>query len=296
MTEKTDYLQSLGVEIRFGDITNKKTVNEAVRNIEVVYHLAAAGFRKIAVPKEFYWNVNVSGTKNILDASVKENVERFVHCSTVGVLGHVSNPPADESYPYNPGDLYQETKCEGEKLALQYFHDKELPGVIVRPCGIYGPGDTRILRLFRAIYHGTFIMIGKGDVSYHLVYIDDLIEGFEICGQKKEALGEIYILGGDEVPSLKQLVSVIAKALDVPVPTKRFPLVWPVWLAGWVCEAVYKPFGAEPPVFRRRVDVFRKNRSFDISKAKNELGYNPNVNLETGIRTTANWYKKQGWL
>ena len=86
----------------------------------------------------------------------------------------------------------------------------------------------------------------------------------------KKAVRQIYIIGGNESPSLNQLVSVVAKTLDVPIPTKRFPFVWPVWLAGWVCEVVCKPFGVEPPLFRRRVDWFRKNRDFDISKAKNE--------------------------
>jgi len=84
--------------------------------------------------------------------------------------------------------------------------------------------------------------------------------------------------------------------LDVPIPTKRFPFVWPVWLAGWVCEAVCKLWRIEPPLFRRRVDLFRKNRAFDTSKAKRELGFEPKFDLETGIKTTADWYKKQGWL
>jgi nucleoside-diphosphate-sugar epimerase len=295
-TEKTDYLQGLGVEISFGDITKKKSVDEVVKNVKLVYHLSAAGFRRVGVPNQVYRDVNVNGTKNILDASLKENVDRFVHCSTIGVLGHIPNPPADESHPYNPGDLYQETKCEGEKLALKYFQEKKLPGVVVRPCGIYGPGDTRLLRLFKAIYHQNFFMVGKGNVSYHLVYIDDLIDGFELCGERKEALGQIYIIGGNEAPSLNRLVAVVAKALNVPLPKRRFPFVWPIWLIAWIIEVVYTPFGAEPPLFRRRVDLFRKNRAFNISKAKNELGYKPKVDLETGIKTTAEWYTKKGWL
>lgn len=292
---KTDCLKKLGIEIFLGDITNKSSMNKAVKNVELVYHLAAV-LREIAISNEVYWDVHVGGTRNVLEASIQENVERFVHCSTVGVHGHISNPPADEFYPCNPGDIYQKTKCEGEKLAFRYFHEEGLPGVVVRPCAIYGPGDTRLLRLFKSIYHQKFVMIGKGDVSYHLTYIDDLIDAFELCGKKKEALGQIYIIGGNESPSLNELVEVIAKALDVPVPRKRFPFLWPVWLASWICEAVCKPLGIEPPLFRRRVDFFRKNRSFDISKAKKELGYNPKVDLKTGIKITADWYKKEGWL
>lgn len=294
-TLETNYLNKLGIEICFGDITKKSSVKKAVKDVALVYHLAAV-LREIAIPDKVYWDVHVGGTQNILDASIRENVERFVHCSTVGVHGHISNPPADESYPYNPGDIYQKTKCEGEKLALRYFNEKGLPGVVVRPCGIYGPGDTRLLKLFKSIYHQKFVMIGKGDVSYHLVYIDDLIDAFELCGQKKEALGEIYIIGGNEAPSLNKLVKVIADALDMLVPRKRFPFFWPVWLASWICEGVCKSLHIEPPLFRRRVDIFRKNRAFDISKAKRELNYEPKVDLETGIEITANWYKKESWL
>lgn len=294
-TPKTGYFKQLGMELSIGDITDKDSVKEAVKDVELVYHLAAV-LRKVALPERVYWDVHVGGTRNVLEASTQENVDRFVHCSTVGVHGHIANPPADETYPYNPGDVYQKTKCEGEKLALEYFREKGFPGVVVRPCGVYGPRDTRLLRLFKFIYHQKFVMIGRGDVSYHLTYIDDLVDAFELCGQKKEALGEVYIIGGNESPSLNELVEAIAKALSVPVPRKRFPFFWPVWLASWICEAACKPLGVEPPLFRRRVDFFRKNRAFDISKARKELGFDPKIDLETGIKITADWYKKEGWL
>lgn len=291
----TDHLRKLGAEMFFGDIIDKDTVTKVTRGVEIVYHLAAA-WQSIAVPKKVYWDVNVDGTQNILDVCLEENVDRYVHCSTTGVLGNISNPPADENYPYGPGDIYQETKCEGEKLALRYFHEKGLPGVVLRPCPIYGPGDSRMLRLFKLICNKKFIMIGRGNVHYQQVYIDDLINGFELCGQKKQAIGQIYMIGGNESPTLNELVSIIAEALDIPPPTRRFPFVWPVWLAGWVCEKICKPFGIQPPIFPRRVDWFWKNRDFDISKAKKELGYEPKTDLRTGIKNTVNWYRKEGWL
>ncbi len=294
-TPKTDYLTKLGVSIHLGDVTEKNSLENAVKGVELVYHLAAA-WQDVTVPKKVYWDVNVTGTKNILDVCLEENVARYVHCSTTGVFGNISNPPADENYPYGPGDLYQETKCEGEKLALSYFHEKGLPGVILRPCPIYGPGDPRMLRLFKMIYNNKFIMIGKGNLHYQQVYIDDLIDGFELCGQKKEAIGQKYIIGGNESPTLNELVSMIAEAMNVKPPSRRFPFVWPVWLAGWVCEKICTPFGIQPPIFPRRVDWFRKNRDFNISKAKEELGYEPKIDLRTGIKNTVTWYRQEGWL
>jgi nucleoside-diphosphate-sugar epimerase len=128
------------------------------------------------------------------------------------------------------------------------------------------------------------------------VYIDDLITGFELCGEKKQAIGQIYMIGGNESPTLNELVLLIAKVLNVPKPKRRFPFVWPVWFVSWICKTICKPFGIQPPIFPRRVDWFKKNRDFDISKAKKELGYEPKIDLKTGISNTVEWYKQEGWL
>ena len=294
-TSNTEKLKKLGANLVLGDITDKYLVDKAVRDKDILYHLAAA-WREAGVPNKVFWDVNVNGTKNLLEASLQANVERFIHCSTCGVLGHIANPPADETFPYNPGDIYQRTKSEGEKIALDYFHNKGLAGVVVRPLGIYGPDDLRFLKLFKSIYDRKFIMIGTGEVLYHLTYVDDLVEGILLCGEKKNAIGQTYMIGGDKYVSLNELVSLIAKSLDVPVPKKRFPFFWPVWTAALACEIACKPFGINPPVFRRRVDIFRKDRAFDITKARTELGYKPKVSLEEGLKKTADWYKKEGYL
>ncbi|MCX6357863.1 MAG: NAD-dependent epimerase/dehydratase family protein, partial [Candidatus Aureabacteria bacterium] len=239
--------------------------------------------------------VNVEGTRHMLDASLAAGVKRFVHCSTVGVHGHVEHPPADETAPYHPGDIYQETKLAGEKLALDYIRAKGLPGVVFRPTGIYGPGDTRFLKLFTHIKSGRFHMIGNGNVYYHLTYIDDLVDGIILCGTVKEAPGTIYILGGNEYLTLNEIVGIIAGVLGVKVSRIRIPFR-PVYLAAFLCEKAFKPLGIEPPIYRRRVDFFRKDRAFDISKAKRELGFAPKISVREGLRRTADWYVKNGLL
>ena len=111
-----------------------------------------------------------------------------MHCSTVGVQGEIEDPPAKETAPYKPGDHYQESKMEGEKLALRFFEEHDFEGVVVRPVGIYGPGDTRFLKLFKFINNGRFRMIGKGDVLYHLTYVEDLVDGIILAGEKDKAV------------------------------------------------------------------------------------------------------------
>jgi nucleoside-diphosphate-sugar epimerase len=167
--------------------------------------------------------------------------------------------------------------------------------VIARPTGIYGPGDRRLLKLFRGVARRRFVTLGHGRIFYHLTYIDDLVEGFRLCGEVPAAAGRTYILAGGEVTTLGELIGLIAEEARVPRPRLRLP-VWPFWIAGAACEALCAPFGIEPPIYRRRVDFFTKSRAFDISRARTELGYAPQVSLREGIRRTLEWYRREGWL
>jgi len=222
-------------------------------------------------------------------------VRRVVHCSTVGVHGDVENPPANEDAPLRPGDIYQETKLEGERVAREAAAASGIELVIARPSGIYGPGDRRLLKLFRGVARRRFVILGRGDIYYHLTYVDDLVEGFRLCGTVPQAAGRTYILAGGEVGTLNELVHLIARESGVkPLPV-RLP-VWPFWMAGAACEAVCVPLRVEPPIYRRRVDFFTKSRAFDISRARAELGYAPKVTLREGVRRSLEWYRLKGWI
>ena len=113
--------------------------------------------------------------------------------------------------------------------------------------------------------------------------------------QTTAAANRTYILAGGEVTTLTELRALIAAEAGVAPPALKLP-VWPFWLAGAACEAVCAPFGIEPPIYRRRVDFFTKSRAFDISRARAEIGYAPQVGLRDGIRKTLAWYKERGWL
>ena len=293
-TSELTELQKLDLEITYGDVTDPKSLARALKGTEIVYHLAAA-FLHDGLPEKTFWEVNVEGTKNLLQTAQQEGVQCFVHCSTVGVHGDIKNPPANEMTPYRPGDYYQESKTEGERVVLKYMAAGHLPIVVFRPAGIYGPRDLRLLKLFKTIKTRTFVMLGSGEVIYQMIYIDDLVDGIVLCGTEEQALGHVYILTGEEPTTLNQLARVIAEVLHVRPTRLRFP-VTPVYLAGFACELLCKPLGINPPLYRRRVDFFRKTRCFDISKAKRQLGFKPKTDLRTGIRLTAEWYQKEGWL
>ena len=138
-------------------------------------------------------------------------------------------------------------------------------------------------------------MIGDGKVLYHMTYVEDLARGFILAGEKDESVGEIFTIGGEVYLTLSELVSKIASVLNRTVPKLNIP-VWPVWFGGLICEIVFKPFRISPPIYRRRVDFFVKDRAFDISKAKKILGYSPKVSLDDGLKKTADWYLKNKWI
>ena len=287
-------LKKWDVEFVEGDLSHPESIKGKIEDVDIVFHIAAL-YRQEGVSKNMFTKVNVEGTRVLLEESIGAGVKRFVHCSTVGVQGEIANPPAAEDAPYNPGDHYQVSKLEGEKLALSYFHDGKIDGVVVRPVGIYGPGDTRFLKLFRHIYKGNFKMIGKGKALYHLTFVEDLVEGIILAGETPGASGQIYTLGGNEYLPLTELVKLLAEILDKPVSKIHIPL-WPVYAAAFLCEMVCRPLGIEPPIYRRRLDCFTKDRAFDKKKKKKELNYAPKVPLKQGLTRTAEWYKENGML
>jgi nucleoside-diphosphate-sugar epimerase len=293
-SSRIEQLVSLGVDTVDGDLADPASIAGIATDIDRLFHVAAL-YRQEGVSRDLFHTVNVEGTRAMLEEAVRAGVGRFIHCSTVGVQGEIEDPPAKESAPYAPGDHYQVSKVEGEKLALDYHRNGKIDVVVVRPVGIYGPGDTRFLKLFRSIHKGRFRMIGNGEALYHLTYVEDLVKGMILAAETAAASGGVYTLGGNEYLPLNRLVSLIAEILKKPIPRRRVPL-WPVYLAAVACETLCRPLGIEPPLYRRRLDFFTKDRAFDIGKARSELGYAPAVPLEEGLARTARWYAAEGML
>ena len=287
-------LKEAGVSLVTGDLRDRDALAAATDGVEVVYHIAAM-YRQAGLGDEVYRAVNATAVADVVEAAARAGVRRVVHCSTVGVHGDVEHPPANEDAPLKPGDIYQVTKLEGERLARDTGSRLGVEVTIVRPTGIYGPGDRRLLKLFRGVARRRWITLGDGKIYYHLTFIDDLVDGFRLCGTHPAAANRTYILAGGEVTTLNDLVGLVADVAGVATPTRHLP-VWPFWVAGAACEAMCAPFGVEPPIFRRRVDFFTKSRAFDITRARTEIGFAPRVGLREGTRRTLEWYRAEGWL
>jgi dihydroflavonol-4-reductase len=287
-------LARAGITLVSGDIRDGSALTAATAGVDVVYHLAAI-YRHAGVSRDDYRAVNAVAARQVVEGAFRGGARRVVHCSTVGVHGDVERPPANEEAPLKPGDVYQETKLEGERLAQEAGARLGIEVTVARPSGIYGPGDRRLLRLFRGVARGRWFTLGRGEIYYHLTYIDDLVAGFRLLGEHPAAANRTYILAGGEVTTLNALVGLVAEGAGVPAPTRHLP-VWPFWVAGAVCEAVCVPLRIEPPIFRRRVDFFTKSRAFDITRARTEVGFTPCIGLRDGIRRTLDWYRTHGWI
>ncbi|HEY3475819.1 MAG TPA: NAD(P)-dependent oxidoreductase [Anaerolineales bacterium] len=267
-----------------GDVTDKNLLPKLVEGIDFIYHLASAHL-DVSLSDEHYRLVNVDATVALLEAAKKAGVERFVHCSSVGVIGDVKHPPADETTKCHPANIYERTKLEGERAALDFARRTGFPVVVIRPAWVYGPRCPRTAKLLRTISKGRFPIFGRGKNMRHPVYIADAIRGFELCAETPDIEGEVFIIAGALPVESRQLVNMISQQLNVRTQS----IFLPIFLgqaAGLALELTFGLAGQQPPFSRRSMDFFVKNNAYSIYKAQSRLSYQPQVDLSTGIQKT----------
>ena len=282
------------LELVPGDLLDRDSLKRALDGIEIVQNVAAL-YRPTTVSEQMYHAVNVEGVGNIMEEAAKAGAKRFVQCSTMGVHGTVDNPPGNEDSPIKPDDYYQMTKYKGEELARKLGPELGMPVSIARPAGIYGPREHRFLKLAKAVQSGKFVMFGSGEVLYHFVHVHDLCDGLMLCAERDEAVGDVYLLADEYAITLNTVVKCMAEALGVSPPRIKLPYSLLYGLAA-TCEAVCKPFGIAPPLYRRRAAWFNSTRAFDIGRARERLGYQPKIRPEDGIKDMVRSYFDAGWL
>lgn len=297
--EEAAILRQRGYDAEVLDLASPGEWDGLVEGVDVVFHVAAR-FQETEDGEDVYDEVNHRGALKLARTAARVGTKRFVHCSTVGVHGDVKEIPATEETPFNPMDLYHRTKLKGELAILRFAEELPSDGMIVtvnRPAMVYGPGDRRMLKLFKTIASGRFRMIGSGEVLAHLGYIDDQTESFllGVVAPRESAHLKAFNIASAEPLTLNELAALIADQVGVSLPRFKVPVA-PVWGAAWLCEMLCKPIGVQPPLFRRRVGFFTHNRAFDLSRAARELGYVSQWPNEDGIKATIRWYQKSGWI
>ena len=290
--QNRDLMREAGAEVVIASVADKEKLFELLPGTDIVFHLAAAQ-HEANVPDQRFWDVNVEGTRNVLEASVKAQVKRLVHGSTIGVYGSALEGRINEHTSLRPDNIYGVTKLEGEKLVLS-FADK-LPVVIIRISETYGPGDRRLLKLFKAIKQNAFFMIGNGQNLHHPIFIDDLIEGLLLAATVDKAQGQILLLAGKEAVTTNEMVTTIAAQLGTKLRRFRVPL-WPFLILATVVETILRPVGIQPPIHRRRMDFFKKSFVFSPEQSLVTLGFTPQFTFEQGVAETSRWYTQMGYL
>lgn len=285
-------LAAAGIGIEQGPLQDADYAARICAGCEVVIHLAAAQ-HEANVPDEYFFDVNVNGTRTLIDASKRAGVERFVYGSTIGVYGEYAGAPLDEDSPPRPLNVYGRSKLAAEEMIKS--RRGELPTSIVRISETYGPGDFRLLKLFRALDRGRFLIIGSGQNRRQAIHVRDLVQGLMLAATHPAAVGETFVLAGEETMTTREMVENVARALGRTAPRWHVPL-WPILAAAVVMEKTLSPLGIQPPLHRRRLDFFRKSFVFSTAKARRLLGFTAAVPFAAGTVETATWYREQGYL
>lgn len=287
-------LTSRGAELIQGSVSDRALHGRALEGVHTVHHVAAA-MREADISDERFWDINLAATQDLVLSSRAFGVRRFVYCSTMGVTGDVRGRVVDESAPYRPKDIYTRTKAAAEEWVLREAANSEMALTAVRPADVYGPGDRRLLKLFRMIRRGTFFYLGSGTGYRHMIFIDDLVDGMIAAQERDTAVGEVFLLAGPAPVRLRDLVTMIAEELQVKPPRLKLPYR-PVWLVSAVVEAICRPFGIQPPIYPRRVDFYAHDYQFDTTKARTRLDFLPKVDVLEGVRNTIAAYRAGGLL
>jgi dihydroflavonol-4-reductase len=281
------------VETWQGDICNKELLTSALKGTNILFHLASA-LGSSAIGRDEFRRINALGTESVLESARSAGVGRVVHFSSAGVFGAVRRgDTAAESFPPKPITVYDRTKLDGEEAALRFAREG-LDVVIVRPGWTYGPGDKRTFKLIKAVCSGRFIMATRGKGLQTPVYIDDLVKGTLLAGEKGQK-GQVYNLAGGEIMTVRDMVGEIAAACGRKLSRLYLPLL-PARLAALLLEKAFAPLRREPPLSRSKLSFFIHSKPLSIDKARRDLGYTPEVDFRSGMARTVSWYRSQGGL
>jgi nucleoside-diphosphate-sugar epimerase len=230
----------------------------------------------------------------LLEECRKSLNSRFIFISTPGVQGK-GYRQAKESFPYNPPYIYEQTKCEAEKLVIEYNQLHGVPMGIVRPDFVYGPEDYRRISLYRSIMRKRFLIVGSGKSIIHPTFIDDVIQGLLLIGQNKTNTDGIFNIAGPEQLTVEKYIKIMAYVMGVTPPNIKVPLI-----IGKIFATIFEKaslYSGRPPfISHSKIEFLTRDHGTDITKAKNVLNFCPRYEFENGFRLTFNWAQKNNLL
>ncbi len=292
--ENADALLRQGVEVVRGDITDVATLPAAVKNIDLVYHLA--GMMGVWRPLADYRLVNVSGAVNLYKAAQQGGVRRYVHTSSHTVYGLGHGRYMVETDPLQPDpDPYSITKAEADRLIRRMMLTSGMETVVLRPGTFFGPGDKlHFGRMAQRMKGGKGLIIGRGDNALPFCYVTDVVEGFLLAGYHENAPGNVYNITNDQPLTQLEMFNAIAGATGGQRPTRHVPYL-PLYYGSIVAERVVaRATRTKPIVTQLGAMMFGSDNRHSVDKARRELGFAPQVPLLEGIKLAAAWFNAGG--
>lgn len=286
-------LEAAGVEVVRGDLRDPEASRRAARECRIIYHAAAITSHHSASARAIH-ETNVDGTSHLAEAALDAGVERLVYCSAVKVYGVSREGAIGEDSLRAPASPYARSKAHAEDLLFELAERRCLPVVVARLGGMFGPGAVGWLGLFRSIAKGSFRMLGRGDGIYQAGDVADVVAGLVRCGEVQGIEGRVYHLTGAEPVRLAEIVSMIADAVGGGPLPRPLPAA-PLRAYHGLQRVVMRLSGRSLPRFGR-VEFFLGDRVFDISRARRELGYAPQIDVRSSIGRTATWFREHGLL
>lgn len=283
-------------EFREADLFEIESLEEALKDVEVVVHLAAY-FDFYPSDVDLLYKVNVEGTKNLMNACVGTMVNRFVYCSTTETIGPVRYPPGNEDTELNPQFDYAKSKVQAEQAVREISRETGLDHIILRPTGIMGEGDLyTAYEAIEAVNEGALpVLPGDGDKHLMYTHVDDVVEGFVKAISSKSAINNTIILCPDEPLTYNELFEFVGECLGVEIPKRRIPTS-----LAKIGIGLMSPFkNRKKTTFlwhMQTVQSMDEDRWYQNDRAKRLLSWTPKVSMREGIKRAIEWYYENGYL
>jgi len=280
-----DCLRNLDVEITYGDLVVKDSLWPALDKIDLIYHLAGEVYSR---HKKDYSKGNILTTHNLLETCKEKDTKRIIFLSSAGVYKPVTTKTLfTEESECEPITFYGKTKLNAEELIKTY----DIPWVIVRAPVIYGPHQPTVLNRFflDAFNKRKIYIVGKGDNLRSLCFIDNLVEGLVLLANKADVDGETYIFSDNSPYTFDEIITTISLVIEQKIKVIHLPNI-----LGNISWQIYNLMGKLFNLYfieLYAIKTMQIHWGYDITKAKKEIGYNPNVTLEMGIKITMDWVK-----
>lgn len=292
---KLNELEDAGMNPIRADISKKSELTEVFKGQEIIFHCAAlpspwGNFEK-------FYQANVIGTRNVVQACLENKVKRLVYVSTPSIyFDYNSRVGVKEDDPLpEPISHYAQTKLLAEEEVDKGFANG-LAVVSIRPRALFGEGDTVIFpRLIPRLKTGRLPILGDGENIVDLTYIQNVVDALLLCAESPaNTLGKKYSISNGEPIKIWKLIERICDELGYPHPSRKVSYKTANTAAS-ALEFIYSliPYSPEPPLTRLSVSMMANSSTVDISAAKNELGYQPKVSIEEGVGRFLKWWKEK---